>query len=215
MCLVSVVALVALGVAAALGRRRAAAAAASAWVLWSALGVAMAMVAPGVSIIFIFPALVGGAALLIGLVMWGGVLVGGATEGFGRALWLDEIFTVLIVDDNPANLDLLVRVLEGVPYELVAARSGELAVDLVPKVRPDLILMDVAMPGMGGVELTRRCAERNLRIPVIFVSAYAEPALADEGLRASRSHWLKKPFSSDDLLLTIRRLLDGVGGEGA
>jgi CheY-like chemotaxis protein len=79
----------------------------------------------------------------------------------------------------------------------------------------DVLVTDVAMPGMGGVELARRCAELNLRIPVIFVSAYAEPALADEGLRANRSRWLKKPFSSADLLVAIRRLLDPEAGEGA
>jgi two-component system cell cycle sensor histidine kinase/response regulator CckA len=72
-----------------------------------------------------------------------------------------------------------------------------------------VLVTDVAMPGLGGVELARRCAELKLQIPIIFVSAYAEPALADQGLRASQSRWLKKPFSSDDLLFAIRRILDG------
>jgi two-component system cell cycle sensor histidine kinase/response regulator CckA len=71
-----------------------------------------------------------------------------------------------------------------------------------------VLVTDVAMPGLGGVELARRCAELKLQIPIIFVSAYAEPALADQGLRASQSRWLKKPFSSDDLLFAIRQILD-------
>ena len=79
----------------------------------------------------------------------------------------------------------------------------------------DALVTDVAMPGMGGSELARRCAELNQRIPVLFVSAYAEPELADEALHATGRHWLKKPFSTNDLLFSVRRLLDEYGREGA
>jgi two-component system cell cycle sensor histidine kinase/response regulator CckA len=117
---------------------------------------------------------------------------------------------VLLVEDSPQVRRLSCRVLLEGGYRVTQASDG---VEALEKLREnpegfDVLVTDIAMPGMGGIELTRRCAELNLRMPVVFVSAYAEPGLAEEGLRANRSRWLKKPFSSDDLLVAISRLLD-------
>jgi CheY-like chemotaxis protein len=124
---------------------------------------------------------------------------------------------VLLAEDSPQVRQFTGRVLQEGGYRVTQASDGVEALERLTESPGgfDVLVTDVAMPGMGGVELAQRCEELNLRIPVIFVSAYAEPALADEGVRASRSHWLKKPFSSDDLLLAVRRLLDRAGGEGA
>jgi PAS domain S-box-containing protein len=124
---------------------------------------------------------------------------------------------VLLAEDSPQVRQFTGRVLQEGGYRVTQASDGVEALERLTESPGgfDVLVTDVAMPGMGGVELAQRSEELNLRIPVIFVSAYAEPALADEGLRASRSHWLKKPFSSDDLLLAVRRLLEGAGGEEA
>jgi two-component system cell cycle sensor histidine kinase/response regulator CckA len=124
---------------------------------------------------------------------------------------------VLLAEDSPQVRQFTGRVLLEGGYRVTQASNG---VEALERLREspdgfDVLVTDVAMPEMGGVELARRCAELNRRIPVIFISAYAEPALADEGLRANRSRWLKKPFSSADLLSAIRRLLDQEGGEDA
>jgi len=124
---------------------------------------------------------------------------------------------VLLAEDSPQVRQFTGRVLLEGGYRVTQASDG---VEALERLREspedfDVLVTDVAMPGMGGVELTRRCAELNLRIPVIFISAYAEPALAEEGLRADESCWLKKPFSSADLLVAIRQLLDPEDGEDA
>jgi PAS domain S-box-containing protein len=126
---------------------------------------------------------------------------------------------VLLAEDSPRVRQFTSRVLEEGGYRVTQASDG---VEALERLREspgdfDALLTDVAMPGMGGSELARRCVELNPRIPVIFVSAYAEPELDDEALHVTRSRWLKKPFSSNDLLFSIRRLLDedGGGGEGA
>ena len=121
---------------------------------------------------------------------------------------------VLLAEDSPQVRQFTGRVLLGGGYRVTQASNG---VEALERLREspdgfDVLVTDVAMPGMGGVELARRCAELNLQIRVIFISAYAEPALADEVSRANRSRWLKKPFSSDDLLFAIHRLLDREGG---
>ncbi|MEA3413115.1 MAG: diguanylate cyclase, partial [Pseudomonadota bacterium] len=119
---------------------------------------------------------------------------------------MGESATVLIVDDNPANLDLLVRVLEGEPYELVAARSGESAVDLVPKVRPDLILMDVAMPGMNGYETCSRIKknEAYADIPLIFVTAKADICDLAKGYSVGCVDYIRKPIQKEEVILRVR-----------
>ena len=124
---------------------------------------------------------------------------------------------VLLAEDSPQVRQFTGRVLEEGGYRVTSACDGVEALERLSESPDgfDVLVTDVAMPGMGGVELARRCAELNLRIRVIFISAYAEPGLVEEGLRASRSRWLKKPFSSDALLFAIRRLLDQEGGEDA
>jgi len=124
---------------------------------------------------------------------------------------------VLLAEDSPPVRQFTRRVLEGVGYRVTEASDGEEALEKMRETPEpfDALVTDVAMPRVGGVELARRCATLCPEIPVVFVSAYADPESADEGLRATHSRWLKKPFSSDDLLFAIRRLLDGSGGEDA
>jgi CheY-like chemotaxis protein len=123
---------------------------------------------------------------------------------------------LLLAEDSPQVRQFTSRVLEEGGYRVTQASDG---VEALERLREnpgafDALVTDVAMPGMGGSELARRCAELNQRIPVLFISAYAEPELAHEALRATGTRWLKKPFSSNDLLFGVRRLLDEEGGKG-
>src|SRR5689334_6029075 len=85
--------------------------------------------------------------------------------------------TILVVDDTPANLRVLLTLLEGKGYSVRAAPSGELALEFVQTAPPDLILLDIMMPGMDGYAV---CAQlktdtRTRDIPVIFISAAPDP----------------------------------------
>src|SRR5579862_2770214 len=80
---------------------------------------------------------------------------------------------ILIVDDNPANLDVLGRVLESQGHRVMAASGGELALRVAAAERPELVLLDVVMPGLDGYETCRRLGAGPLAagLPVLFISA--------------------------------------------
>ena len=115
---------------------------------------------------------------------------------------------VLIVDDEPFNLDLLEQELSE-DYSIVQADSGEAALRMADEHEPDLVLMDVRMPGMDGREAVRRlrASERYVITPVIMLTA--ETALVDvvEGLDAGADDYVGKPFEPDDLHARIRSAL--------
>src|SRR5262245_33218097 len=84
--------------------------------------------------------------------------------------------TILVVDDSPTNLQVLVRTLEGSGHRILAAKDGPTALDIARRAQPDLILLDVMMPGMDGFEVCRtlKADEKTRRIMVIFLSALGE-----------------------------------------
>ncbi|MBT4504405.1 MAG: response regulator, partial [Gemmatimonadetes bacterium] len=89
---------------------------------------------------------------------------------------------ILIVDDNPTNIKVLLGVLEAAGYSILAATSGEKALNIASRAEPELILLDVMMPGLDGYEVCRRLKQDDVTrsIPVIFVTANDQ----DEGLVA-------------------------------
>ncbi len=115
---------------------------------------------------------------------------------------------VLVVDDEPAVRDLMIAVLEDEGYTVIAADSGRQALDLLTEERPDLVLLDIMMPGMDGREVYRRLRQLpGLEVtPVILVSAAAQPGAIDPRTTA----FLPKPFELEEFLTTIDRILDGV-----
>src|SRR5688572_13057335 len=102
---------------------------------------------------------------------------------------------VLLVDDVPANLDLLYKTLSLQGYGIQAASSGEVALQIVSKTPPDLILLDVSMPEIDGFETCRRlkASEATRSIPVIFITAQHELSSAVEGFRAGGVDYITKP----------------------
>ena len=113
---------------------------------------------------------------------------------------------ILIVDDVPANLDLLVSALEADGYRVAVAPSGEVALNVAGGVRPELVLLDVVMPGMDGYEVCRRLkADPSTRnVPVIFITAQGEVEGLVEGFRVGGVDYIEKPFQEDELRVRIR-----------
>jgi DNA-binding NtrC family response regulator len=113
--------------------------------------------------------------------------------------------TVLIVDDEPFQVDLLEQELRAVGYRTVSASSGEEAVTLAAQAQPDLILLDVMMPGIGGHEACRRlkASEVTRAIPVIVLTALTETFGKVRAFREGAVDYVTKPFETEELLARV------------
>ncbi len=109
---------------------------------------------------------------------------------------------VLVVDDTPANLSLLLDALSEVGYELLVAENGRSALSLLEHTTPDLVLMDLVMPGMDGVTTCRRMKERPecREVPVIFMTAVEEPAQKLRAFEAGALDYITKPVYPPEVL---------------
>ncbi|MHC5739373.1 hybrid sensor histidine kinase/response regulator [Nostoc sp.] len=117
---------------------------------------------------------------------------------------------VLIVDDNPANLQVLSSFLDQSSFEVWAARSGEKALQLLENNDlPDLILLDVMMPGIDGFETCKQLKSnpRVQDIPVIFMTALSETADKIKGLQLGAVDYITKPFQHEEVLVRIENHL--------
>lgn len=116
---------------------------------------------------------------------------------------------VLIVDDNPTNLKLVRTLLTGEEYEIRTASDGRQALEVLSKFHPRLILMDIQMPGMNGLELTRllKADSRTRDITVVAVTAYAIPGDEERILNAGCSGYVTKPIDTRTLPATVKRHL--------
>jgi formate hydrogenlyase transcriptional activator len=113
--------------------------------------------------------------------------------------------TVLIVDDEPLNLDLLEQELEAAGYRTLSAAGGEAALARVAEAAPDLILLDVMMPGIDGYETCRRlkAGEDTRQVPVIFVTALKESFEKVRAFELGAVDYVTKPFESEELLARV------------
>jgi PAS domain S-box-containing protein len=117
---------------------------------------------------------------------------------------------LLVAEDDPAVRAMLVRVLRGAGYEVLEAPDGEAASELAARTAQlDLLVTDLVMPRLGGIELARRLQETRSALRVLYLSGYAEDGvLRRAGLRLGSS-LLAKPFSPAELLGRVREALDG------
>ena len=128
------------------------------------------------------------------------------TTGGARILKNDEgnpdeanIKTILVAEDEESNFDL-VRIVLQKRYRLLRARNGIEAVTINEEEHPDLILMDIRMPDMGGLDATRIIKEVNQKTPIIALSAYAFDENIREALAAGCDEFMAKPFRVEDLI---------------
>jgi len=116
---------------------------------------------------------------------------------------------ILIVDDERLNRELLFAYLDQMGHELLEADSGERALEIARSTRPDLVLLDVMMPGMKGFEAARLLKELapDSFLPVVLVTALSDQASRTEGLRAGADEFLTKPIDRHELTIRVANLL--------
>lgn len=114
-------------------------------------------------------------------------------------------YTILIVDDNPTNLKVLFDYLEQYGFEILVARDGESALRRAVQARPDIILLDVVMPGTDGFQTCLRLKARELTrdIPVIFMTALASPDNKVKGFEVGGIDYVTKPLQYEEVLARV------------
>ena len=115
-------------------------------------------------------------------------------------------FTVLVADDNDVAQRLCKRVLEKAGFTVLIAVDGLQAVDVAMKQHPSMILMDVAMPGIDGLEAMRRIKAAMLSMPIVIASAHSMASDRERFLAAGADDVLSKPFRLADLIAIVQKL---------
>src|SRR5678816_4809209 len=115
---------------------------------------------------------------------------------------------VLLVDDAKTNLDVLVEGLKG-DHKLSLALNGEAALELATRVPPDLVLLDIVMPGLDGYEVCRRLRQmpETADVPIMFLSSLEEVRNKTRGFEAGANDYLTKPFEMLEVKARVRSLL--------
>ncbi len=145
-------------------------------------------------------------------------MVKASAKGAPMAKKLSQEATIMIVDDTPANLQLLLQVLLKNGHRVVAFTDSAQALGAAKNHPPDIILLDIRMPGMDGLETCRRLkADPELRdVPVLFISMINEPDKIVQAFAAGGADYVTKPFQPEEVLarvsthLQLRRLLSKV-----
>ena len=114
---------------------------------------------------------------------------------------------VLIVDDAPDTLDIIQRLLSFEGYEVIVAATGEEGVKKVEEEKPDVVLMDISLPGIDGTEALRRIRRINPIQSVIMLTAFATVENAIQALKEGASDFVKKPFENEHLIHIVNQAL--------
>jgi two-component system sensor histidine kinase/response regulator len=124
----------------------------------------------------------------------------------------DKLFneSIMLVDDEPENLNVLTGMLQEGPWRVYAFPRGDLALQAAKANPPDLVLMDIRMPGMSGYEACRlfKQDERLKDIPVVFLSALSDPQDKIEAFQIGGADYVTKPFNSEEVLARVRGQLE-------
>ena len=133
-----------------------------------------------------------------------------------EASWLQREpgrWRILVVDDEPDMLENVARILRRCAQQCISAGSGQEALALVERERPDLILTDLRMPGMDGLGLLRAVKRLSPATPVVIFTAYASDAAARDAAEAGAVGFLVKPFTGAELLQTVQQALPPRSGK--
>lgn len=114
--------------------------------------------------------------------------------------------TILVVEDVELNIDLLTQLLEE-EYSLLIAKDGATGVAMAAEKRPDLVIMDIALPVMDGYEATRRIRAKFPSMPIIGLSSHAMPGDAEKARAAGCNDYLTKPIDEALLHKTLKQYL--------
>lgn len=116
---------------------------------------------------------------------------------------------ILLVEDNPVTIDVIMKELEFLGYDCIVAEDGKKAVDMSSSRLPDLIVMDISLPKMDGLEAATliRNNPKTQSIPILAATARALPGDREKCLRAGCDDYIAKPFTHRELGAAIKRLL--------
>jgi signal transduction histidine kinase len=122
---------------------------------------------------------------------------------------IPDVSVILIVDDDPLSANLIRRYLAGSEHSLVPVPSGEQAVDLATRLVPDLVILDMMLPGIDGVETTRRlkAGAYGRFLPIILVTSATEQSIKLQALKAGADEFLTKPVDAQELEVRVGNLL--------
>jgi CheY-like chemotaxis protein len=117
---------------------------------------------------------------------------------------------ILVVDDTPANIQTVAAILKGRGYQLSVATNGKQALEVMEKILPDLVLLDVMMPELDGFETCQRikATEAWKDIPVIFLTAKGGGEALAEGFESGAVMYINKPFTANKLLTIVNTMLE-------
>jgi two-component system, OmpR family, alkaline phosphatase synthesis response regulator PhoP len=122
---------------------------------------------------------------------------------------MDQKPKVLVVDDNPQNLELILAYLEDVDCQCMSAEGGQEALEIIKNTPPDLVLLDVMMPKISGFEVCKRIKgnPESADIPVIMVTALNEIGDIEKAINSGTDDFLSKPVNKWELLTRVKTML--------
>ena len=121
---------------------------------------------------------------------------------------------ILVVDDNEQIVDILLQYIKKEGWPMLAAKTGEEALGLFDAAEPSLILLDIMLPGMDGLEVCR-CIRRVSSVPILMITARDEDADRILGLDIGADDYIVKPFSPGEVMARIRAVLRRIPAAGS
>ena len=117
---------------------------------------------------------------------------------------------ILLVDDHIVVREGVCRLLSGMPGASISeAATGQEALSLFRKQKPDLVLLDLNLPGIGGLELLRRFVAEDEKVPIVVFSMHAEAIYAARALKLGARGYVSKSAGANELITAVRRVADG------
>lgn len=126
------------------------------------------------------------------------------------------MITIALVEDNPSNVKLVTRILEHAGYAIIVAEDADSGIPLIRQQQPDLVLMDMHLPGIDGLEATRLLKADSLtaHIPIVAVTARAMEGDRDAMLAAGCDAYIAKPIRYKEMLLQLENIFNVRKNEG-
>ena len=114
--------------------------------------------------------------------------------------------SVLLIEDEPALSQLILEIFNSRGFNVTCATNGIQGWSLYKSIRPDIIIVDIMLPGRDGLSLVKDIRKSGDELPILFLTARTAPADVIQGLEAGADDYVKKPFSIEELLLRVRNL---------
>jgi len=114
---------------------------------------------------------------------------------------------ILVIDDEAAIRDSLRMILEYEDYRFLGAANGPEGIAMAQRERPDLVLLDIKMPGMDGMEVLRTLRAADEALPIVMISGHGTTATAVDAIKSGATDFLEKPLGSERVIVTLKNAL--------